>query len=108
MAPLFAKRFGSLARHRIVGEVRTAGLMGALELVRDRASKEPFTPDLAVPARIRAAALRQGVIVRASADTVVVCPPLIVTRAELDRLVDTLDAALEEVGTALVAEGVLA
>jgi len=108
MAPFFAKRFGSLARHRIVGEVRTAGLMGALELVRDRAMKEPFAAELTVPARIRAAALRQGVIVRASADTVVVCPPLIVTRAELDRLVDTLDMALAEVGDALGAEGVLA
>ena len=67
----------------------------------------PFAAELAVAARVRAAALRRGVIVRASADTVVVCPPLIVPRAELDRLVDVLDAALEEVGGALAADGTL-
>jgi putrescine---pyruvate transaminase len=101
LAPYFARRLGTLARHRIVGDVRSAGLMAAIELVRDRASKEPFPASLSVPVRIRSAARARGVIVRASADTVVVCPPLIITPKEIDQIVTTLDAAIEEVSTQL-------
>ena len=107
LAPHFARRLGALARHPFVGDVRTAGLMGAIELVQDRARKAPFAPELAVPARIRAAALARGVIVRASVDTVVVCPPLIIQRDEIDTLVGAIDDALGDVTTQLTAEGVL-
>jgi putrescine aminotransferase len=97
LAPYFARRFGSLARHAIVGEVRAAGLMGALELVRDKTSREPLPPSLNVPVRIRAAALALGLIVRASTETIVVCPPLVVKPKEIDWLVATLDKAIEQV-----------
>ena len=105
LAPYFARRLNALGRHPIVGEVRTAGLMGAIELVRDRETKEPFPASLNIPGRIRSAAMARGVIVRASADTVVVCPPLIIQRQEIDRLAATLDAAIAEVSGALGAEG---
>jgi adenosylmethionine-8-amino-7-oxononanoate aminotransferase len=101
LAPYFARRLGGLARHAIVGEVRTAGLMGALELVRDKRSKEPLPASSNVAARIRQAALARGVIVRASADTVVVCPPLIIKPAEIDRIAATLDEAIAEVSAEL-------
>ncbi len=97
LAPYFARRLGMLARHRIVGEVRAAGLMAALELVRNQRSREPLPSNLNVAARIRNAALARGVIVRASADTVVVCPPLIITREQIDHLVTVLDEATDEV-----------
>jgi putrescine aminotransferase len=114
LAPYFARALGALTRHPIVGEVRTAGLMGAIELVSDKTTKEAFPSgqDLAtqrgaahrkdagrspVPARIRAAALQRGVIVRASLDTIVVCPPLIIKEKEIDLIAATLDAAIEEV-----------
>lgn len=100
LAPYFARRLQALTRHRLVGEVRTAGLMGALEVVRDRETREPLPLELGVPARIRQACLERGVIVRASADCIVVCPPLIITRAQIDALAGTLDAALAEVGSA--------
>ncbi len=106
LAPYFARRLGALARHPMVGDVRTAGLMGAIELVQDRARKAPFPPDLGVPARVRAATLARGVIVRASVDTVVVCPPLIIQRHEIDMLVSAIDAALGDVTAQLTAEGV--
>jgi adenosylmethionine-8-amino-7-oxononanoate aminotransferase len=107
LAPYLAQRLGALARHPIVGEVRTAGLMGAVELVRDRASREPLPAALGVANRLRAAALARGVIVRASGDIIAVAPPLVITRAEIDRLAATLDAALQEVGGELEAKGVL-
>lgn len=105
LAPYFARRFATLARHPIVGEARAVGLMGALELVRDKDSREPLPAQLNVPARIRAAALARGVIVRASADTVVVCPPLIVKPKEIDNLVATLDQSIQEVGATVTIEG---
>jgi len=97
LAPYFARRLSTLTSHRIVGEVRAAGLMAAVELVRDKASKEPLPAERNVPARIRAAALARGVIVRASVDTIVVCPPLIITPQEIDVIAATLDAAIAEV-----------
>jgi putrescine aminotransferase len=107
LAPYFARRLGTLARHRIVGEVRTAGLMAAVELVRDKESKEPLASNLNAAARIRGAVLDRGVIVRASADTVVVCPPLIITRPEIDQLTKALDEAIDEVGQQLAQAGAL-
>ncbi len=101
LAPYFARCLESLTRHAIVGEVRSAGLMAALELVRDKHTKEPFATDLNVPARIRQAALARGVIVRASVDTIVVCPPLIITPPEIDRLTRVLDEAIEHVSLEL-------
>jgi len=104
LAPYFARALGALACHPIVGEVRTAGLMGAIELVHDRATKAPIPAELGIPARIRDAALQRGVIVRASVDTIVVCPPLIIKEKEIDLIAATLDAAIAATCRALVVE----
>jgi len=102
LAPYFARRLGTLARHPIIGEVRTAGLMAALELVRNQGSKEPLPPSVNAAVRIRNAALERGLIVRASADTVVLCPPLIVTRQQIDFIAATLDEVLGVLSRELV------
>jgi putrescine aminotransferase len=97
----FERRMRQLATLPIVGEVRCAGLMGAVELVRDRETKAPLAESLRVPARIRAAALRRGVIVRAGADTIALCPPLIITTDQIDLLTRVLREAIGEVGEEL-------
>ena len=97
LAPYFARQLESLRRHEIVGDVRTAGLMGAIELVRDRATREPLPADWNIPGRIRDASRARGVILRASVDNIVVCPPLIIERDEITFLAETLDAAIAEV-----------
>jgi len=107
LAPYFARRLGTLARHAIVGDVRSAGLMAAVEFVRDKASKEPLPASLGVAARIRNAARAAGLIVRAGPDTIVVCPPLIIQRAEINRIATLLDGAIGAVSKELVAEGAL-
>lgn len=101
LAPYFRARLESMRRHPIVGDVRAAGLMGAVELVRDRATRESFSAADAVPTRVRNACLERGVIVRASVENLSVCPPFVIKRRELDRLLDTLDAAIEQVGRSL-------
>ncbi len=60
-----------------------------------------------MPARLRAATLARGVIVRASADTIVVCPPLIIQPKEIDLIAETLNAAIDQVTGELIAEGAL-
>src|SRR5262249_59577657 len=66
-APYFKRRMESLAPLPIVGEVRAVGLMAAVELVRDKAAREPFPADAKQAPRVRAAAPRGGEILRPGA-----------------------------------------
>jgi taurine--2-oxoglutarate transaminase len=89
------------ARHRSVGDVRGLGLFAAVELVRNRTTKVPCnTPEdklggkpLVVEA-VAKAMLDDGVYVMPWVSHLVLAPPLIVTRAEIDRGVESLDRAL--------------
>jgi adenosylmethionine-8-amino-7-oxononanoate aminotransferase len=103
-APHWKRRLQSLATLLIVGEVRAAGLMGAVELVHDKDAREPFPPEAKVAPRVRAAVLRRGLIVRAGADVITLCPPLIVKRAEIDTIVRVLGDAITEVAGELAGE----
>jgi len=96
LAPYFRERLASLGDLPVVAEVRAAGLMGAVEL-RDPSTGEPFPDAARVPARVRAAALARGIIVRAGADVIVLCPPFIVTHAQIDEIVAVLREAIVEV-----------
>ncbi len=89
------------ARHRSVGEVRGLGLFAAVELVRHRASRRPMnTPEEKVAGRplvvdrVTAAMMREGVFCIGWVSHLIVAPPLVVTREELDRGLDVLDRAL--------------
>ena len=82
ITPKFQERLRSFADHPLVGEARGVGLIGALELVADKASKRSFAPPQGVGARIVAIAEQEGLIVRALVDSIGFCPPLIITEAE--------------------------
>jgi adenosylmethionine-8-amino-7-oxononanoate aminotransferase len=97
LAPYFRRRLETLRELPVVGDIRTAGLMGAVELMRDPAGGVPFPDAARVPGRVRAAAIRRGVIVRAGADVVVLCPPFVVTRMQIDEVVGVLREAILEV-----------
>jgi putrescine aminotransferase len=96
-APYFRRALESLAASPYVGDVRAIGLMGAVEIVADRPTREPFPPEARVPVRIRDAALARGLICRASADAIVLCPPLVTTTADVDAIVAVLGAAIADV-----------
>ena len=85
----------ALADHPLVGEVRGMGLLAAVEITADKASKKPFPPEAAVGAWIQNKAMENGVIVRAIANCVALCPPLISERKHIDELVDGLSKALD-------------
>lgn len=87
-----------LMRHQIVGDIRGKGLLIGVELVQDRTTKEPVSA--AQITKIVDFCRDHGVLVgrsgggRRYGNTITLSPPLIITRAECDRLVDTLDRAL--------------
>jgi adenosylmethionine-8-amino-7-oxononanoate aminotransferase len=87
-----------LTSHAIIGDVRGKGLLIGVELVKDRTTKEPV--DAAAISRVVDFCRDNGVIVgrsgggRGYGNTITLCPPLVITRAECDRIVDTLDRAL--------------
>ncbi|MBS0376287.1 MAG: aminotransferase class III-fold pyridoxal phosphate-dependent enzyme [Proteobacteria bacterium] len=95
--PYLARALDRLRQHPLVGEARSVGLIGGVEIVARPGSNERFggKEGNAGPV-VRDICIRRGVMVRAIRDTLVFCPPLIITHAEIDRLVDTLRAALDE------------
>jgi adenosylmethionine-8-amino-7-oxononanoate aminotransferase len=89
-----------LADHPHVGDVRQFGLCAGLELVADRATKDPFDPAERRAYNICRFARERGVFLRPLGDTLVLMPPLTVTLDEIDLLVDALAHGLEREFTA--------
>ena len=75
-----------------MGEVRGQGLMIAVDLVSDRATRAPATPD--VGAKVAEIAFREGALVRVSGNNIILSPPLILTDSEADKLCDALEVGL--------------
>jgi putrescine aminotransferase len=98
VAPYLARRWAELADHPLVGEARTLGLFGALELVRSREPRQWFEPRGKVGERCRDNAILNGLVMRATRDTMIIAPPLVITRQQIDELVEkarrTLDVTL--------------
>ncbi|MEA2938700.1 MAG: 4-aminobutyrate---pyruvate transaminase [Alphaproteobacteria bacterium] len=95
-SPHFQARLAALGQHPLVGEARGMGLVGGLELVADKATKRPFDARAGVAARAVAFIEDEGVILRFLAgDVVSLCPPLIITLADIDILFDRLALGLD-------------
>jgi 4-aminobutyrate--pyruvate transaminase len=84
------------ADHPLVGEVRGVGLIGAIELVADKASKAPFDPEEAVGEFLGKRAHHHGVIIRAMGDSIAFCPPLIINEQEIDLMFERFSKALDD------------
>jgi 4-aminobutyrate--pyruvate transaminase len=98
VAPRFAAGLEALRAHPLVGDARHRGLLGALELVSDKASKRPFDPALGLPERVFAAAWRNGVVFRCFGDGVLgFAPALTYTEADFDQLFARLARTLDDV-----------
>jgi putrescine aminotransferase len=86
IGPYLQKKWQALSDHPIVGETRMVGLMGALELVQDKSTLQPFDKDDGVGALCRDFLINNGLVMRAVGDTIVVAPPLVLTHAQADQL----------------------
>ncbi len=88
IGPYLQKKWHTLSDHPLVGETRMVGLMGALELVKDKSTAERFDKDDGVGTKCRDICVDNGLVMRAVGDTMVVAPPLILTHEQADELVD--------------------
>jgi 4-aminobutyrate--pyruvate transaminase len=96
MGELMQNRLALLADHPLVGEVRGAGLIGALELVADKETRAAFPAAKGVGAYCMGRCEANGLISRAMGDTMALCPPLIITDAQIDEIFSKLEVALNE------------
>jgi putrescine aminotransferase len=100
--PYLAQRWAELGEHRLVGQARIAGMMGALELVPDKRKRAYFPERGSVGVLCRDIALQHGLILRATWDAMLLSPPLIISRAQVDELFEkawkALDATAEALG----------
>ncbi len=110
VAPRLQEGLRRFAGHRLVGEVRGVGLLAGVELVQDKATKASFDAKIGAGAILAARAQEHGLILRAMADTVALCPPLVINAEEIDEMLrrfgkalDDTDAALSRAGLASVA-----
>jgi putrescine aminotransferase len=99
--PYLARRLKELLDHPLVGEVRNVGLMGAIELVKDKKARKTFEPVGEVGTRCRDHCFANGLVMRATKDTMMVSPPLTWTKADIDEFMRLTTIALD-----LTAKGV--
>ena len=93
LSPIFKKKLKSFSDHELVGEARSLGLMGALELTPNK-TPHPFSPIGKVGAKMASELLDRGVMVRAIGDSVAFCPPMIITEEQLNELFNPVRDAL--------------
>jgi putrescine aminotransferase len=93
-APYLQKRLRELNDHPLVGEVRGVGLLGAIELVKDKSTRERYTGK-GVGMICRQFCFDNGLIMRAVGDTMIIAPPLVISFAEIDELVTKARTCLD-------------
>ncbi len=96
IAPQFQAALASLASHPLVGDTRGIGLVGACELVQNKSTKAAFDAKLLVGAKCMQFCQEHGLIVRAIGDVIALCPPFIVTAANIDEIFTKLRRGLDE------------
>jgi putrescine aminotransferase len=96
LGPYFSDALSSLADHPIVGETRSVGLIGAIELTRDKRKRERFEGVGRVGTICRDHCVENGLIMRACWDTMVLAPPLVITEGEIDEIVRLARVALDK------------
>jgi putrescine aminotransferase len=93
-APYLQKRLRELSDHPLVGEVRGVGLLGAIELVKDKATRERYS-GMGAGMICRTFCFNNGLIMRAVGDTMIIAPPLVISFAEIDELVEKARQCLD-------------
>ncbi|MEW6177875.1 MAG: aspartate aminotransferase family protein [Pseudomonadota bacterium] len=93
-APYLQSRWQELVEHPLVGEARGVGLLGALELVKNKKTRERFV-DADVGMRCREHCFRNGLVMRAVGDTMIISPPLVISEDQIDELIGKVRLCLD-------------
>ena len=101
--PYLQNCWAELAKHPLVGEARGVGFLGALELVQDKTKREFYPKIGKVGGLCRNICIENGLVMRAVGDTMIISPPLIASKANIDELIlkakQSLDITLERIST---------
>lgn len=97
VSPHFQRRLRAFADHPLVGDVRGVGLIGAIEMVGDKKTKKMLEPYGSAGLACERACHDNGLILRPLGDTMAFCPPLVITRDEIDDLFERFGKALRTV-----------
>ncbi|MGH8352883.1 MAG: aspartate aminotransferase family protein [Pseudomonas sp.] len=100
-APYLQKRWQELADHPLVGEARGVGLLGALELVKNKKTRERFEGK-GVGMLCREHCFQNGLIMRAVGDSMIISPPLVISEAEIDELIGKARKCLDLTASAVL------
>jgi len=95
VGPYLAEQFALLAKHPLVGDVETCGLMGALLLVKDKTLGTAFDEAVEIGMVCRGHCFANGLIMRAVGDRMIIAPPLVITRAQIDEMVALIRRCLD-------------
>jgi adenosylmethionine-8-amino-7-oxononanoate aminotransferase len=84
------------ARRPVIGDVRGEGLLVGVEFVREAGTRDPFPAEVGFGLRVREAARRRGLLLRASHWMVALAPPLTTSATEMDEILEIFEAALDD------------
>ncbi|MEM9063311.1 MAG: aspartate aminotransferase family protein [Pseudomonadota bacterium] len=102
IGPYLKQRWEALADHPLVGEARMTGLIGALELVRDKTTMERFPDEGTAGTRCRDISVGNGLVMRAVRDSMIISPPLIISETECDELVGIARQSLDTLASEML------
>jgi putrescine aminotransferase len=95
VGPYLAEGFASLRDHALVGDAESCGLMGAILLVKDRAKLTAFDAGLGIGAVCRNHCFANGLVMRAVGNRMIIAPPLVITRAQIDEMIGLIRRCLD-------------
>jgi len=107
-APYLAEKWRGLADHPLVGEARICGMMAALELTPDKSSRAKFAGNPGNVGTIcRDFCFEQRLVMRHVRDSMIISPPLVITKSEIDQVIDRAARALDQTLAKLKADGLM-
>ena len=95
VGPYLAQQYAALMDHPLVGDAETCGLMGALVLARDKVAGTPFASEVEIGMVCRGHCFANGLIMRAVGDRMIIAPPLVISRAQIDDMMVLIRRCLD-------------
>ena len=95
VGPHLAQHFAKLREHPLVGETETCGMMGAILLLKDKVKGTPFPEPIDIGMACRKHCFDNGLIMRAVGNRMIIAPPLVITRAQVDEMMALIRLCLD-------------
>jgi len=95
VGPYLKQRFEALADHPLVGQAEACGMMAALVLVKNKRPLERFAEDLKIGLLCRGHMFGSGVVMRAVGERMIIAPPLVITRTQIDEMIALIRRSLD-------------